>query len=124
MSDEGEDAAEHFISAPADVTGGMAGAALGFIVGGEPGALGRGAAGPLVTRSVRWVASELRSRFLGPREQIRIGTALTFAVEDVRARLEAGQSLRDDGFFEAKSGGRSNAERDHRGCAPRGATKL
>lgn len=110
MADEDIDAAEHFIEAAAEVTGGMAGAALGFIVAGPPGALGGGAAGPLVTRSVRWVARELRERFLGPREEVRIGTALTYAVEDVRKRSEAGQQVRADGFFDQVDGARSHAE--------------
>jgi hypothetical protein len=106
---DGTDAAEHFIEAASEVTGGMAGTALGFVVGGPPGALGGAAVGPLMTRSIRFVAKELRERFLGPREEVRIGTTLTHAIETVRQRINAGEQLRDDGFFEA-DGGAAEAE--------------
>lgn len=110
MDDRDADAAEHFIEAAAEVTGGMAGAALGFVVGGPPGALGGAATAPLMTRTLRFVARELRERILGPREELRIGTAITHAAERVRERLEAGEEVRNDGFFGRNPAGRSEAD--------------
>ncbi len=105
-----DDAAASFIDAASEVTGGLAGAAAGFIVAGPVGAFGGAAAAPLVTRSIRYVVGELRERLLGPREEIRIGTAVTHAAEEIRTRLEAGQAVREDGFFESGVDGRSIAD--------------
>lgn len=110
MSGREDDAAEQFIEAASDVTGGMAGAALGFVASGPPGALAGAAVAPLLTRSFRFVARELRERFLGPREEIRIGTALTYAADRIRKRLDAGEAIRSDGFFDAQNGHPSEAE--------------
>jgi hypothetical protein len=49
-------------------------------------------------------------RRLGHRERVRVGAALSFAVNAYEERLQAGNELRQDGFFERQPGGRSAGE--------------
>jgi hypothetical protein len=56
------------------------------------------------------MASEIRHRILGPREEKRVGATLAFAADRIRERLEAGDEVRTDGFFDAGDGGRSSGD--------------
>lgn len=56
------------------------------------------------------MASEIKQRWLGPREEQRIGAALIFAGEKVRENREKGWEVRDDGFFQRESTDRAAAE--------------
>jgi hypothetical protein len=101
---------KEFIEAGSEIAGSAAGAALGFLGGGAPDAVGGAAAGPLITRSIRWAAAELNKRFLGPREEIRVGAVMAFAAEAVERRLKAGEKPRTDDFFKDKQGERSSGD--------------
>jgi hypothetical protein len=100
----------NLIEAGAEITGGVAGAAIGLVLAGSPGALAGGAAGPLIARAFRKVGVEIKEKMLGTREEIRIGATYTFALERIRRRIEAGEVPRQDGFFEPSEGSRSAAE--------------
>jgi hypothetical protein len=110
QEDSENDRIEEFIEAGSEIAGGAAAAAIGFLGGGAPGVLGGAAAGPLIVRSLRWVASELKQRFLGPREEIRVGAVMAFAAQAVQDRLQAGETPRSDSFFEAEPGDRSSGD--------------
>ena len=56
------------------------------------------------------VLADVADRTLSQRETIRVGATAAIAMASIKERLEAGESLRDDGFFEAKDGERSDAE--------------
>lgn len=94
-----------------DIAGAAAGAALGLATAGAGGAILGAAAGPGLAYPLRRIASEVRSRFLSRREQVRIGAALAYAVEETDRRLGLGQQPRADGFFsDEDSQGRTTAE--------------
>lgn len=111
MDDEEKDPLKSAIETGSEITGSVAGAALGLLAAGPPGALGGAAAGPVVTKGLRWIATEIRERFTGPREEVRVGAVLTYSLAAISDRLDAGQSIRDDGFFhEEREPGRTEAE--------------
>ena len=93
--------------------GGAAGSTLGLalgvfgIPGGEAiGAVAGSAAGNLLTG----LGQEIWDRHLSHREKQRLGTVLGVMVTEIHRRLENGETLRGDGFFEKKQGDRSDAE--------------
>lgn len=98
------------INSGLEIAGGAVGGALGFLAGGPAGAAVLGAGGTAAAMALKHIGQEAAKRFLSPREEVRIGGVLAIAGEQIRQRLEAGQSVRNDGFFEQKSKGRSDAE--------------
>jgi hypothetical protein len=109
---EGDSSAtEELIQAGAEVAGGVAATALGFLGAGPAGALVGAGASPLIVRGLRWIGSEVKSRLISPRGEVRIGTTLAFAADEIRRRLEAGEKPRNDAFFQDEiSAGRTAAE--------------
>jgi hypothetical protein len=97
------------IEGGAELAGASIGAAVGLI-GGPPGALAGASAGVVATRAFRRLGSEIQQRWLGPRQRVRVGAAYAFAVADIAERLEAGDPLRPDGFFESDGTARSTAD--------------
>lgn len=97
---------ESLISAGADIAGAAVGSALGFIAGGPATAAGAGVVGVGVTRVLRDVAV----RFLSGRETKRVGATAAVAISSIKERLDHGEKLRDDEFFDAKGGQRSSAD--------------
>ena len=69
-----------------------------------------GIAGKGIEIALRNVSSDISERQLGPREEIRVGATLIIAAAEIERRLESGDILRTDGFFETKETGRSDAE--------------
>ncbi|MEX2622954.1 MAG: hypothetical protein WD651_04450 [Acidimicrobiia bacterium] len=110
MKDESEsNSLEELLKTGAEVAGATAGAAIG-LVGGPAGVLAGAASGPLVGRALLHVAQELRSRFLGHREEVRIGATLAYAIDTIESRRAQGERLREDGFFDSDSQSRNDAE--------------
>ncbi len=93
-----------------DIAGATTGAAVGLLIGGPPGALVGAAAGPAVSRTLRGLAAEFRERVLGPREEVRVGAAISFASAKIREKLENGEQPRQDDFFTDAEDGRATAE--------------
>ena len=116
MSEESEKDAEkndsirQLINHGTEIAGGAAGAALGLLIGGPVGAVVGGAGGPMAAITLRRIGQEILERQLGPREKVRVGAAFTIAAADIRQRVENGESIRTDGFFDKKRTGRSDAE--------------
>ena len=107
---EKSDGIRQLISYGAEISGGAAGAALGWFVGGPVGAVVGGAGGPMAAIALKNLGQEIIERQLGTREKMRVGAAFAIAAADIRERIEAGESLREDGFFHEKQSGRSDAE--------------
>ena len=97
------------VEAGADITGNLAGSALGFLVAGPVGALAGAAASPVVKHLLA-VASDVIHRHVSTRETKRIGATLTFAAAKIRERLDSGQRPREDGFFADDGQQRAAAE--------------
>lgn len=98
------------INTGAEIAGGAVGGALGFIAGGPVGAALLGAGGAAAAAALRHIGEEASERLLGPREQVRVGGVLAIAAGEIRQRLEQGESVRTDGFFDPKGASRSDAE--------------
>ena len=107
---EKNDRIRQLVNYGTEITGGAAGAALGLLIGGPVGAVVGGAGGPMAAIALRNIGQEILERQLGSREKVRVGAAFTIAAEGIRQRLESGESLREDGFFDKKQTGRSDAE--------------
>ena len=88
---------------------GAVGAAIG-LVGGPPGVVGGGAIGGIFSMAVKKLGVEMDSRLMGPREQARVGAVCALGAAEIVERINAGETLREDGFFEEGEAGRSDAE--------------
>ena len=90
--------------------GNIAGAAVGFLIGGPAGAAVGGAAGWAVSQGLGRLGREFSDRTLAPREEARVGCVLVLGVEQIRRRLETGEQVRTDGFFDSTMNDRSGAD--------------
>ena len=88
---------------------GAVGAAIG-LVGGPPGVVVGGAIGGFFSMAVKRLCVEMDSRSMGPREQARVGAVCALGAAEIVERINAGDKLREDGFFEEGEAGRSDAE--------------
>lgn len=98
------------ISGSAEIAGGAVGAALGFFAAGPMGAAILGAGGTGAAKALKHIGEEVSERFLGSREKVRIGGVLAIAASEIKGRIENGERVRTDGFFDKKPLGRSDAE--------------
>ena len=98
------------ITIVSEASGSAIGAALGLLVAGPVGAVGGAALGPLLSSALKKVVADIQKRLLAPREELRIATTLTYAVERIQERLSHGDSPRSDNFAEATDHERSAAE--------------
>ena len=87
-----------------------AGAVVGFLLGGPAGSAAGGAAGWAVSQGLGRLGREFSERTLAPREEARVGCVLALGVEQIRRRLEAGEQVRTDGFFDSTMHDRSGAD--------------
>ena len=90
--------------------GNTAGAVVGFLVGGPVGAAVGAAAGWAVSQGLEKVGQEFSERVLGPREEARVGCVLVLAAQKILDRIESGEQVRSDGFFDSTTKARSGAE--------------
>jgi hypothetical protein len=103
-------AADKLIAAGSDIAGAVITGAAGLMLAGPEGVVVGGIGGPLITRALRRVAHEVRHRMLGPREEVRIGAVLAFAAARISERLDEGEQVRQDDFFDDAPGNRSTAK--------------
>lgn len=101
---------QRLLIAGGEIAGGAVGGALGFLAGGPLAAAGAGAAGSIFSKAATNLLSDLASRAFSQREIVRVGATAAIAVAKIRERIERGDMLRQDGFFERGSGQRSSAE--------------
>ena len=94
----------------AEIVGGGVGAVLGFLAGDPITAAFSGAGGAAAAGMLKTIGQEFSERQLSDREDFRVGKVLAIAAWEIHQRLEKGESLRNDGFFDKKSTGRSDAE--------------
>ena len=94
----------------AEIVGSGIGGVLGFLAGDPIAATFGSAVGPVVAGMLKNIGQEFSKRQLSPREDYRVGKVLAIAALEIHQRLETGENLRNDGFFNEKSTGRSDAE--------------
>ena len=107
---EKNDKIRQLINYGTEIASGAVGGALGFLIGGPVGAVVGGAGAPVAAITLRSIGQEILERQLGSREKVRVGAAFAIAAADIRQRIENGESIRTDGFFDEKQTGRSDAE--------------
>lgn len=98
------------ISTGAEIAGGAIGGALGFLAGGAAGAAALGAAGAAAAAALKHIGEEASERLLSPREKVRVGGVLAMTAAEVQQRVQHGERVRTDGFFDAPAHGRSDGE--------------
>ena len=94
----------------AEIVGSGIGGVLGFLAGDPITATFGSIGGTAAAMALKNIGQEFSNRQLSPREDFRIGKVLAIAAWEIHQRLEKGESLRDDGFFDRKPSGRSDAE--------------
>jgi hypothetical protein len=105
-----EDKLTDLINSGADITGGVAGGVIGFLLAGPVGAAIGGGSGPIVTSVLKKIGLEIKERLISPREEIRVGATISYAIEKIKSRLDSGTSIRNDNFFNSSSTKRSDAD--------------
>ena len=100
---------KRLVDAGAEITGNLAGSAVSYFMGGPIGALAGGAFSP-VLRHMLGLATDVIERGISKSETKRIGATLTFAAAKVRERLDRGEKVREDGFFEEEANNRAAAD--------------
>lgn len=104
------DGVRRLINTGAEIAGGAVGGALGFLAGGPVGAALLGAGGTAAAAALKHIGEEASERLLGPREQVRVGGVLAIAAGEIGQRIQQGETVRTDGFFDQQPRGRSDAE--------------
>jgi hypothetical protein len=88
------------------IGGAATGSVLGFLAGGPIGA----AVGGAIGATLQSVATEIVSRELSRREEMRVGGTASYAIAFIFERLRRGDQPREDRFFVKESSGNSPAE--------------
>ena len=87
-----------------EIAGGALGGAIGLIDGRFGGVLGGGMA-VAITIGIK----EFFNRQLSNRQEIRIAASAVYVIDEIRKRIEQGDTIRNDSFF-VENNGRSSAE--------------
>lgn len=100
-----KDKLKNFLKKGSEISGGAIGGAIGLI-GGPGGAILGGGLGVLSAQ----LLNEVIERSLSDRQKIRIAATSTFLFDGIANRLDQGENIRDDDFFEKVVYERSKAE--------------
>lgn len=106
--DKKEDKSLVLVTAGSEILGSAAGAAIGLL-GGPITSIAGAASGPVLVRIFKKICEEFYDRQIGKRQKIRAGATAGFAILQIQERLDAGDEIRNDDFFDEK-GSRSSAE--------------
>lgn len=101
---------DELVKVGSEITGAGVGATIGWVAGGPAGAVLGAVVGPLLSHVFREVCGEIMLRQLGDREKVRTGATFMYAVEKIHDNIGKGRDVREDDFFEKKSGNRTDAE--------------
>ena len=107
---ESSHSAVELIKAGSEIAGSVGGALIGGAIFGPAGLVIGGASGPIITRLFIAAGNEIKKRVLGDREVSRIGFVYGVGLLKIKSRLEKGEKLRSDGFFESDEFNRSAGE--------------
>ncbi len=97
------------VATGSDITGNVAGAVIGLLTAGPIGAVFGAASGPVVGRVINKICTEIYDRQISKRQISRAGATAGLAIYQIIERLDAGDNIRNDGFFDEKES-RSSAE--------------
>ena len=88
----------------------IASLAVGLLTGDPITATFSGVGGKILEIGFRTIADEISKRTIGPREKVRAGAAIAFALAGIHQRLENGENPRADGFFDKSDRRRSESD--------------
>lgn len=109
IQDDDKAEVSELIQSGSEIAGGAIGGAIGLI-GGPVGAIAGGALGVVATKALRSVGAEISRRVLSSREKARVGGVLAMAADGIANRLEAGEQVRNDDFFDSEQRPRSKGD--------------
>lgn len=98
------------IKAGSEIAGSVSSALIGGALLNPIGLIFGGAAGPVLTRLFVKAGTEIKKRVLGDREESRIGFTYAIGIYKIKSRIERGDLLRTDNFFENEKSDRSAAD--------------
>ena len=101
---------QEIIQTGAEMAGGLSGLVIGSIVTGGAGAIIAAVSGPIITKLFAKAGNEIKARVFGNREEKRIGLTYAIGWQKMKTRLENGDELRNDDFFQSDSSNRSSAD--------------
>lgn len=101
---------KEIIDKGSEISGSLAGAAIGLAIAGPVGALGGAAIGPLVALAFKKAGLELSEKLLSPREIVRVGATYALALNKIANDISKGRLVREDDFFTVQQDDRSKAE--------------
>ncbi|GIU10679.1 hypothetical protein TUM4261_21080 [Shewanella sp. c952] len=104
------DKTKSLINHGGELAGSAIGAALGFLASGPIGLAAGAAAGTALGKAITSIGSDIHDSYISPKEEMRIGAGVAIALADISDRLNSGEKIRDDGFFNENSAKRSDAE--------------
>lgn len=90
--------------------GAVAGGVIGSVIAGPAGMAGGAIVGKGIELLMQKVGQELQERLLSDSEKRRMGSVLAQATSLVKKKMDEGEHLRDDGFFDDGDCDRSAAE--------------
>jgi hypothetical protein len=105
-----KDLIKDIIEIGSEISGSIGGSVIGGLIAGPPGMILGGASGPIITNAFKSLGTEIKDRFLSPREGIRIGAVYAFAINKIKENENNGQILRNDDFFESAKDKRPASE--------------
>lgn len=106
---EDSTASRELLASGSEITGSAIGGFIGGVFAGPVGGAIGGAGGAAAAKGLRLLA-DFAHRQLSVRERIRVGAAFGFAIATIQAKLQAGETPREDGFFDSSQAKRSNAD--------------
>ena len=101
---------QDIIETGSEITGSIGGSVIGGLIAGPIGMVIGGASGPIITKVFKSLGSEVKSRILSPREEVRIGAIYTFAIDKILKNEQNGKDVRQDSFFTSEPDMRSASE--------------
>jgi len=107
---EQEEDSFNLIDWSGDLLGSLTGVSVAVLHNDVTGLLTGAAVGPSVAHAFRYGAKLFVSRVLAGREKARVGVVYGLAAHKIKERLDNGEKLRTDGFFEPDITGRSPAD--------------
>jgi hypothetical protein len=100
LKEEDVDGIKNLVEEGSKITGPAIGAGIGFLLGGPIGAAIGGGSGYLLQKGMIEIGNDIADRGLSKREKMRIGGVAMYAADKIKKRMDNGEMLRDDGFFE------------------------
>jgi len=111
------------IETGSDLAGAAVGGALGFLTAGPIGSAGASVAGVMIAKSVKKLLSDFVDRQMSHRETERVGATAAIAINDIKTKIDMGETPRDDDFFQEINGRRSSAEEIFEGTLQKSKTE-